>query len=390
MAIPVTYNLRSITARWPSALVAVLSIAGTVGVFLVVLAMATGFQATLLASGSDLNAIVLRGGADSEMVSSMTLEQVRIIGDAPGVARAEDGMPLASGEVVVVAAFPLKSSGTDANVQARGVSAQALAVRPNVRITEGRFFQPGLTELVVGSNVPETYEGFGLGATVEFGGGTWTIVGIFDAGKSAFDSEIWCDARVLNQIYKRPENIFQATTVHLSSVDAFQEFKDALTSDPRLTVDVHREKEYYQQQSRMVSKMIQILGYLVAFVMAVGAVFAALNTMYSAVSSRSREVATLRALGFGAGSVMTSFFIESLFIAVVGGALGCLAALPFNGFTTGTINWQTFSHLAFAFRVTPTLIVIGIVFSIVMGIIGGLPPAIRAARLPVVVALREL
>lgn len=390
MAIPVAYNLRSIAARWPSALVAVLSIAGTVGVFLVVLAMATGFQATLIASGSDRNAIVLRGGADSEMVSSMTLEQVRIIGDAPGVERATDNTPLVSGEVVVIAAFPLKASGTDANVQARGVSAEALQVRPNVRIKKGRFFQPGLTELIVGSNVPTTYEGFDLGATVEFGGGTWAIVGIFEAGKSAFDSEVWCDARVLNQTYKRPENIFQSTTVRLTSAESFGEFKDALTSDPRLTVDVYREKEYYTQQSRMVSKMIQILGYLVAFVMAVGAVFAALNTMYSAVSSRSREVATLRALGFGAGSVIISFFIESLFIAVVGGALGCLAALPFNGFTTGTINWQTFSHLAFAFRVTPTLIAIGIVFSIVMGIIGGLPPALRAARLPVVVALREL
>ena len=390
MAIPVAYNLRSITARWPSALVAVLSIAGTVGVFLVVLAMATGFQATLVASGSDRNAIVLRGGADSEMVSSMTLEQVRIIGDAPGVERAADNSPLVSGEVVVIAAFPLKASGTDANVQARGVSAQALQVRPNVSIVEGRFFQPGLTELIVGSNVPATYEGFELGANIEFGGGTWTIVGIFDAGKSAFDSEVWCDARVLNQTYKRPDNIFQASTVRLTSADSFREFKNALTSDPRLSVDVYREKEYYEQQSRMVSKMIQILGYLVASVMAVGAVFAALNTMYSAVSSRSREVATLRALGFGAGSVMASFFIESLFIALVGGALGCLAALPFNGFTTGTINWQTFSHLAFAFRVTPALLVTGIVFSIIMGIVGGLPPALRAARLPIVVALREL
>jgi putative ABC transport system permease protein len=390
MAIPLTYNLRSITARWPSALVAVLSVAGTVGVFLVVLAMATGFQATLVASGSEQNAIVIRGGADSEMMSALMLEQVRIFGDAAGVARAEDGSPLVSGEVVVIAAFPLVSSGTDANVQVRGVSPRALEVRPNVRIVQGRFFQPGLAELVVGSNVPKTYEGLALSSTVEFGGGTWTVVGVFDAGKSAFDSEIWCDAPVLNQIYKRPENIYQSATVRLTSPGAFPAFKDALTSDPRLTVDVLRERDYYQQQSRMVSKMIRVLGYLVALVMAVGAVFAALNTMYSAVASRAREVATLQALGFGAGSVMSSFLLESLFIAVVGGALGCLAALPFNGFTTGTINWQTFSHLAFAFRVTPALLATGIVFSIIMGIIGGLPPALRAARLPVVVALREL
>ncbi len=390
MAIPLNYNVRCVMTRWSSTLVAVLGIAGTVGVFLVVLAMAKGFQATLMASGSEQNAIVMRAGASSEMESALTLDDVKVIGDAPGVARSDAAVTLISAEVVVIAGFLLRSSGTDANVQARGVSATALDVRPKVQMIEGRFFRPGLAELIVGRNVPNAYSGFEMGSIVKFGGGTWTVVGVFDAGGSSFDSEIWCDATVLNQIYKRPENIFQSVTVHLASPDAFGKFKDALTSDPRLTVDVHNERAYYKQQSRVVSTIIRVLGFLVALVMAIGAVFAALNTMYSSVAARSREIATLRALGFSASSVMLSFLFESLLVAFAGGALGCLAALPFNGFTTGTINWQTFSHLAFAFRVTPDLLLAGILFALAMGLLGGLPPALRAARLPVVVALREL
>lgn len=390
MAIPIVYNARSVLARWSSTLVAVLGIAGTVAVFVVVLAMAGGFQATIAASGSRSNAVVLRGGATSEMESALTLEQVKVIGDAPGIARSADDRPLVSAEVVTIAAFPLRESGTDANVQARGVSPMALEVRPNVEIVEGRLFEPGLTELVVGRNVTSTYAGFDLGATVEFGGGTWKIVGIFDAGGSSFDSEIWCDANVLNEVYKRPQNIFQSTVVRLVDPGSFGIFKDALTTDPRLTVDAYVERAWYERQSEMVATMIRVLGFLVASVMAVGAVFAALNTMYSAVSARAREVATLMALGFGGGSVLFSFLVESLIVALAGGALGCLLALPFNGFTAGTINWQTFSHLAFAFRVSPALMLAGIVFALAMGVAGGLPPAVRASRLPVIVALREL
>jgi putative ABC transport system permease protein len=390
MPIPIQYNVRSASARWPSTLVAILSIAGTVAVFVVMLAMAQGFQATLVSGGSPENAIVLRGGSDSEMMSAMTLDQARIIADAPGVARSAAGDPLVSYEVVVIGAFPLAGTGSDANVQIRGVSPVALDVRPNVRITEGRFIEPGLTELVVGRNVPATYTGFAPGSTVEFGGGRWTIVGVFDAGGSSFDSEIWCDARVLNQIYKRPENIFQSVTAHLQSRESFQGFKDAVTTDPRLTVDVFRETTYYAEQSRMVSTIIRVLGFIIAVVMAVGAVFAALNTMYSAVSARSAEIATLKAIGFGPGSVVASFLAEAMVIALAGGAVGSLAALPFNGFTTGTMNWSSFSYLAFSFRVTPTIIAGGLVFSLIMGIVGGLPPAVRAARLPIIVALREM
>jgi putative ABC transport system permease protein len=389
VAIPLIYNVRSVRQRWTSAVVAVLGIAGTVGVFIAMLSMARGFKGTLVASGSPGNAIVMRAGATSEMYSAVTLDQVRIIEGAPGVARGTNG-PLVSPEVVVVAAFPLKKTGTDANVQVRGVSPRVLEVRTKVHMVKGRLFRPGLAELVVGRNVAGAYAGLDLSDTVRFGGGTWAVVGVFDAGGSAFDSELWCDAAVLNQVYKRPENIFQSLTVHLTSRDSLARFKDALTSDPRLSVQVENEREYYEKNSRALTAMITVLGSLVAFVMGIGAVFGALNTMYSAVAERSREIATMRALGFGGGTVVASFVFEGLLIALVGGVLGCVAVLPVNGLTTGTMNWQTFSHLAFAFKITPGLLVVGVVFALLMGLLGAVPPAIRAARRPVAVALREL
>ena len=389
MAIPLTYNLRSLRVRWASTVVAVLGIAGTVGVFVAMLSLAKGFKSTLVSSGSPRNAIVRRAGSTSEMDGAVNVDHVKIIEDAPGVERGASG-PLASPETVVIAAFPLKATGTDANVQVRGVSPKALQVRDNVKIAAGRMFHPGLNELIVGRYVAGTYAGLELGNTVKFGGGTWSVVGVFDAGGSAFDSEVWCDANVVKDVYKRPPNVFSSVTVRLTSADALQRFKDALTSDPRLTVQVDREIEYYDKQSRAITSLILVLGTMVGFVMGIGAVFGALNTMYSAVAERTREIATMRALGFGAGSVVSSFVFEALCIALVGGVLGCLAILPLNGLTTGTMNWQTFSHLAFAFRVTPALLAGGVVFALLMGVIGGVPPAVRAARARVAVALREL
>jgi putative ABC transport system permease protein len=272
----------------------------------------------------------------------------------------------------------------------RGAGAKVLQVRDTARVVRGRFFRPGITELVVGRNVADSYSGFELGETVKFGGGNWTVVGVFDAGGSAFDSEIWCDANVLNAVYKRPQDLFQSVTARLSSPGAFAAFRDALTSDPRLTLQTDRELDYYDKQSRTVSRLILVLGGLVAVVMGIGAVFGALNTMYSAVSERAREIATMRALGFGSGAVVTSFVFEALCLALVGGALGCVGVLPLNGLTTGTMNWQTFSHLAFAFRITLSLLAAGVGFALLMGLIGGVPPAIRAARARIAVALREL
>jgi len=389
MAVPLIYNLRSVRARWVSAIVAVVGIAGTVGVFISMLALAKGFEKTLVSSGSPQNAIIMRAGSTSEMTGSVTLDQVKIIQDAPQVAR-EGNQPLVTPEVVVIADFPLKSTGTDANVQVRGVPETVLKVRNNVRVVEGHFITPGLSELVVGRNVPSTYSGLELGNTVKFGGGTWKVVGIFDAGGSAFDSEVWADSGVLADVYKRPNYIFQSVTARLTSPDAFTSFKDTLTADPRMTVQADREIDYYAKQSRNLATLITVLGSLVAMVMGIGAVFGALNTMYSAVAERSREIATIRAIGFSSGSVVLSFIFEALLIAFIGGVIGCLAALRLNGVTTGAMNFQTFSHMAFAFSVTPTLLGIGMIFALIMGLVGGVPPAIRAANRPVVAALREL
>ena len=389
MAIPIIYNLRSLRARWVSAIVAVLGIAGTVGVFLAMLGLARGFHATLVSSGSPDNVLIRRSGSSSEMDGAVPLEQVRVLEDKPAIAR-EGGQPLISPEAVVIAPFPLITTGTDANVQIRGVTPIVLKVRKNVRIVRGRFFQPGLAELVIGRNVASTYEGLDLGKTVKFGGGTWTVVGVFDAGGSAFDSEIWSDVRVLNQTYKRPDDLYQSVTASLTSPAAFDQLKDSITADPTLTVQVDREADYYARQSEVLTTLITVLGTLVAIIMGVGAVFGALNTMYSAVAERSREIATMRAIGFGAASIVFSFLFEALLIAFIGGLLGAIAVLKLNGLTTSTLNMQTFSSVAFAFHITPMLLLIGIVFALFMGFIGGVPPAIRAARRPVALALREL
>jgi putative ABC transport system permease protein len=389
MALPLIYNLESVRVRWASTVVAVLGIAGSVGVFVAMLALARGFQAAMVSSGSERNAMVRRAGATSEMDSAITLEQLRAIEDSAEVLRGADG-PLVSPEVVVVAALPLKKTGTDANVQLRGVSLKALAVHDKVKIVDGRFFTPGLFELTVGRNAKDAYRGVAVGDEVKLGGTVWKVVGSFDAGGSAFDSEIWCDANLLNATYQRPTGIHQSVAARLVGDDAVAPLERRFAADPRMKVRVERETDYYRRASQQLTTFITVLGTLVALVMALGAVFAALNTMYSAVAERSREIATIRALGFGEGSVVLSFVIEAMLVALAGGIVGCLAALPLNGLVTQTMNFQTFSHLSFAFRVTPAVVGWGIAFALLMGLVGGLPPAIRAARVPVVVALRDL
>jgi len=323
------------------------------------------------------------------MMGGITLDSVKVLQDAPGIARDNSG-PLVTQEVVGVVPFPLVSTGTDANVQIRGVSPNVLRIRTFAKIVQGRMFVPGLTELVVGKNASRTYAGLTLGNTVNFAGGRWQVVGVFDAGGSAFDSEVWCDGRILAQVLKRPENIFQSATVRLASADSFQRFKDAVTSDPRMNVDVIREIDYYAKQSTTMTRLITVLGGLVAAIMAIGAVFGALNTMYSAVAERGREIATMRALGFSAWHVVLSFLFEALLISFIAGLVGCLAVLPLNGLTTNTMNFQTFSNVAFAFRITLGLLVLGVLFGLIMGVLGGMIPALRAAFRPVAAALREL
>jgi putative ABC transport system permease protein len=389
MAIPIIYNVRSVKARWTSAIVAVMGIAGTVGVFIAMLSLAKGFRATLVASGSPDNALIVRAGATSEIVSGVGLDSVKIIQDEPGIARGPDG-PLVTAEAVLMAPIPLRSTGTDANVEVRGVSPNVLEIRKQVKIVQGRMFTPGLAEVVVGKNANTAYKGLTLGNTIGLGTMQWKVVGIFDAGGSSFDSEVWADPHLLTGAYNRPDTLFQSVTVHLTSPDSIKALRDAITTDPRLNLDVSREIDYYAKQSTNMTTLITRLGGFVAFVMAIGAVFGALNTMYSAVADRGREIATMRALGFGGPSVVVSFLLEALLISFVGGLLGCLAVLRLNGITTSTINFQTFSNLAFAFKITPGLLVEGIIFALVMGVLGGVLPAIRAAVQPVAVSLREL
>lgn len=389
MRIPLVYSLRSLEQRWSSSVVAVLGIAGAVSVLVAMLAMARGFSTTLESSGSADTAIVMRAGATSEIYSSLRGDQAGIISEAPGVARDSTG-PLASAEVVELATFSLRKTGSDANVQVRGVSPRVMEVRETVRLQAGRMFTPGLPELVVGRNVPSIYVGLDLGRTVAFGGGTWTVVGVLDAGSSAFDSEIWCDAAVLNQVFERAANVFQSVTVRLASPSDLQRFSDALSQDPRLAVQVERERDYYLKTSRTLATVLQVLGLLVASVIGIGAVLAAVNTMLAALAERSREIATLRALGFRAGSVVGALVLEAMAMAMAGGVLGCVAALPVHGATTEVMNWTTVSHVAFTFRITPGLLAGGIAFALLMGLLGGVPPAVRAVRRPVALALREL
>jgi putative ABC transport system permease protein len=389
-SVPISYNFRSIRARWTSSIVAILGIAGTVGVFVAMLSLARGFRATLVASGSPDDALVMRAGSTSEMMGGITLDSVKLVQDKPGVARDASGQPLVTQEVVGVIPIPLISTGTDANVEARGVSSNVLEIRKFVKITQGRMFHPGLDELVVGKNASKTYEGLTVGNTVAFGGGQWKVVGVFDGGGSSFDSEIWCDARILNEVLKRPENIFQSATVHLTSPADFDKFKDSITSDPALNLEVEREVDYYAKQSSAMTQLITVLGGLVAAIMAIGAVFGALNTMYSAVAERGREIATMRALGFSSWNIILSFLFEALLISFIAGIIGCVVVLPLNGMTTQTMNFSTFSNIAFAFKITFNLLVMGVIFALAMGVLGGLLPAVRAALRPVAVSLREL
>jgi putative ABC transport system permease protein len=382
-------NLRTLKERKGAALAAAFGIAGVVAVFVAVLSIGVGFRRTLTVSGAPDTAIVMRGGSDSEMMSGLLHQDTRVIADAPGILRTKDG-PAASSELFVIVDIPKRSTGTAANVPLRGVQPAAFTVRERVKIVAGRRFELGKNEVIVGQAAAEQFAGLDLGSSLRWGENTWTVVGIFTADGSVSESELWCDASVLQPAYRRGDT-FQSVYAKLTSPAAFNAFKDALTTDPRLDVKVMREADYYASQSEALSKIINFLGTLIAGLMAVGATFGALNTMYTAVASRTREIATLRALGFGAGPVVVSILVESLTLALAGGVVGAAAAyFAFNGYRASTINFQSFSQVAFAFSVTPPLLIGGIVIALLMGLVGGLFPAIRAARMPVVTALREL
>jgi putative ABC transport system permease protein len=383
------FGLLSIPQRRGTVAATVFGIAGVVAVLVGVLSIAAGFKQAMTVSGAPDAAVVLRSGADSEMVSGFGRSETRVIADSPGVAHTTQGS-LSSAELFVIINVPKRSTGTDANVPLRGVEASALQVRDQVKIVQGRMFEWGKNEVIVGSGAAQEFAGLELGSTLKVGRYEWPVVGIFSANGGVAESEIWTDAKVLQDAYHRGDS-FQSVYVKLNSPGAFQEFKDSLTSNPQLSVKVVRQSDYYAEQSQTMTRLITTLGFLIAFLMAVGAVFGALNTMYSAVSTRTREIATLRALGFGRGAVIVSLMIESLLLALVGGAIGGgLAYFAFNNFHTSTMNFQSFSQVTFAFRVTPALLVRGIVWAALIGLFGGLFPAIRAARLPIAAGLREL
>lgn len=382
------FGLRSLPERKGAALAAAVGIAGVVTVFVGVLSIAAGFRAAMTVKDADDIVIVLRTGADTEMTSGLSREEVRLISDAPGVARGADG-PMLSAELFVMINLINRSTGTDGNLAFRGVGAAAGPVRGNLKIVEGRMFASGRNEIIVGAGARRTFAGTEVGRKIRIGLSEWEVVGVFTGGSGAAESEIWTDAAVLQPAYNRGD-MFQTVYARLATPEAFTEFKDALTTNPRLKVKVLRQAEFLLEQSSMITRFIQTLGYGIAFLMGLGALFGALNTMYSAVAARTREIATLRALGFGAVPVIASILFESLALALAGGSLGAVAAyLAFDGFQAATINWQTFSQIAFAFAVTPELLVQAIFCSAVLGLLGGLFPAIRAARLPIAAALRE-
>jgi putative ABC transport system permease protein len=382
-------NLRTIPQRLGSSGVAIVGIAGVVIVLVSVLSIAAGFTAAMRDSGSPTRAIVMRSGADSEMTSGLSGPEVDVIKQAAGIRR--DGqIPLASAELYVVIDLPKKSTNTSANVPMRGVDRVAPQVRDEASIVEGRMFEFGTNEIIVGRGASRQFAGLTVGNELRSGQNTWKVVGVFEANGGIAETELWCDVRVLQGAYRRG-NTYQIVLARLDSSDGFNTFRDALTSNPQVNVQVRRETEYYAQQSRTLSSLIQGVGFGIAALMGIGAVFGAILTMYTAVSTRSREIATLRALGFNTTSVVISVLAESLVLAAIGGVIGGLAAyLGFNGYQTSTMNFQTFSQVAFAFRVTPQLLVLGLVYALLMGLVGGLFPAIRAARLPIPTALREL
>jgi ABC-type lipoprotein release transport system permease subunit len=388
MKIPLIYNARSVLQRPVSTAFTALGIGLVVAVFIGMLALANGFRAALARTGSTLNALVLRRGADSELSSGIDRATASILSASPHVATGADGRPLISPEVYVL--IPLTRRGADtgtvANVVVRGIGPAAWKVRNNIVVTAGEAPHSGRAEVCVGKKMAATFPNTDVGQTIHFGGRDWTVACQFTAGGSAFESEIWGENEQFMPVFRG--EVFQAVSFRLKDPAAFDEAKRALESDQRLTVDVHQESRFYAEQSQVLGRILEILAFLITSIMAVGAIFGAINTMYAAVASRAPEIAVLLTLGFHPRSVLLSFLVESALIALVGGLIGILLALPINGIVTSTTNWASFSEIAFSFRVTPGLLLAGLIFALVMGTLGGFFPAWRAARLPVVQALR--
>jgi putative ABC transport system permease protein len=389
-AMVIALNLRTIPARLSSSAVAIIGIAGVVVVFVAVLSIGAGFAAAMQGSGSPDRALVLRSGADTELTSGLQGAEVDVIKQAPGIRRDASG-PRASGELYVMLDIPKQSTpNAGANVPMRGIEPAGVPARELVSIVEGRMFEFGTNEVIVGQAASREFVNLRVGDTIASGQNRWLIVGIFQANGGVAETEVWGDARTLQGAYRRG-NTYQSVLVQLDSTDAFDAFRDWLTSNPQVKVGIRRESDYYAAQSADMTRLIQSIGFGIGALMGIGAVFGAILTMYTAVATRAREIATLRALGFNTLSVIVSVLAESRALGAIGGSIGAAVAyLGFNGFETSTMNFQTFSQVAFAFRVTPELLGLGLFYALLMGLIGGLFPAVRAARLPIASALREL
>ena len=388
MKIPLIYNLRSVQQRPVSTALTALGIGLVVAVFVAMLALANGFIAAMVQTGSPDNVLLLRRGSDSELSSGIPREAISIISASPHIATGADGRPMMSPETYIVINLP-RTGGDEfsmANVVARGVSEKSFEVRRNVKIVEGRRFASGQSEICVGSKLTGRFAHVNVGDVLRFSNRNWNVVCRFSANGSSFESEIWGENEQFQSVFRGQG--FQDVAFRLKDANGFEEAKRSFLADQRIQVDAHRESEFYSSQSELLGNILRFLAIMITSIMAVGAVFGAVNTMYSAVSSRTPEIAVLLTLGFHPRSVLASFLAESAVIAFLGGLVGCLLALPINGVVTSTTNWASFSEIAFAFRVTPQLLLAGMIFAVVMGIVGGFFPARRASKLPVIQALR--
>lgn len=388
MGLLLRYNVRNLRARWKVTLLAIFGIALVVAAVVVISSMGAGFQRALSSTGSDNNAIVVQRGSLSELTSWISISNAQLIMTDPRIAHGSDGQPLASCEVVVITSKPKKTDNQPTNVTLRGVTPQAFKVRNSIKLVEGRMFTPGLFEIIAGKKIDGRVQGLDIGSTINVQHKDWKVVGLFTADDSSFESEIWGDYNALGPAVGRNGGC-ESLTVRMRNPKDLTSFDKDLRANPQMQVQATSERQYYEDQAGGVAVALKILAWFVGIIMGIGAVFGAMNTMYAIVSQRTREIGTLRALGFSRFNILFSFVTESVFLAVVGGALGCLLAVPMEGFTTGTGQTQSFSEVAFAFHITPAIVTAGMIFAVVMGVVGGLLPAVRASQMPITKALRE-
>ena len=387
MATPVYYNLKNLTARKFTTILTSIAIALVVFVFADVLMLAYGLQKTLVDTGSDENAIVLRRSSGSEVQSSISRDQAGIVENQPEIAMEENGKALVSKEVIVLISLLKKNTGKLSNVTVRGSSPLSVSLRPQIKLKAGRIWHEGLQEIIVGSSIAKHFKGAIIGSTIRFAVRDWRVVGIFDAGGSGFDSEVWGDVNQIMAAFRRP--VYSSITVRLKDTGYFEKIKSTLENDPRLTLEVKRERKYYSEQSEVMASFLKILGLAITIIFSLGAMIGAMVTMYGSVANRVTEIGTLRVLGFRRGNILIAFLMESIFISLIGGIIGLVAASFMQFITISTMNWQTFSELAFTFTLTPRIAIQSMIFALVMGIIGGFLPAVRASRIDIISALRS-